>query len=394
MFWVIIKYMLQLMKKINNSCVENIILICLIGVLSASCASNVDPVPKAIGTQNYSQKLKIVWQDNQLQTSNANSFVPAVDNKTIFTADSDGNVYRIDQTDGTIIQKWHFKRKFSSGTAVSEGHIFVTTLDGYLLSIDRGSGKITWQAQLPTIAIEAPQAGNGTVVVKTNDSQVLAYNTSNGNLLWIYQKQTPPLTLRTYNSFQLIAPDVVIVGEPGGRLVLLNLISGMAIWENYIAIPTGATDLDKLTDVSTRPVINNKEICAVTYNGKLACLDAISSNIIWSKTFSTSYGILLDDNNVYAASLDATIYAFDKNSGELVWTNNEFQYRKISSLVFLNGNILIIDNNGNMFLLDHSSGKIIAQNNSNLEGGVAYPYSDGSHVIYQSSSGVIAEIAQ
>jgi outer membrane protein assembly factor BamB len=383
-----------IVTKLNIYCFENIIVVCLIGILAVSCASNVDPQPKKIVAQNYSQKLKVVWHDSQLQNSNANSFVPVVDNRTIFTADSDGNIYRIDQTDGTIINQWRFKRKFSSGTAVSEGHIFVTTVDGYLLAIDRGSGKISWQAQLPTVAIEAPQAGNGTVIVKTNDSQVLAYNTTNGNLLWIYQKQTPALTLRAYNSFQLIAPDVVIVGEPGGRLVLLNLISGMAIWENYIAVPTGSTDLDKLTDVSIRPVINNKEICAATYNGKLACLDAISSNIIWSKPFSTSNGIAIDDHNVYATDLNANIYAFDKNTGALIWTNNDLQYRNISSPAVLNGNILFVDGDGNMFLIDHISGKIISQRDSGLQGGVAYPYSDGSNVVYQSASGVIVEIAQ
>ena len=76
-----------------------------------------------------------------------------------------------------------------------------------------------------------------------------------------------------------------IISTDENKSVLLNLLNGTPIWETYVAIPDGATDLDKLTDVTTRPVLNDKTMCVATYNGKITCLDAISSNIIWSKKF-------------------------------------------------------------------------------------------------------------
>lgn len=370
-------------------------LICSSIVLSiCACSSSNEPEPKPVAHIEHMENVSIVWNDNDLKSSMAGSFVPVIDNHTIFTADGSGNIFRIDQTDGTIIDSYHYGRKFSSGTAVTSNAIFVTTVDGYLLSIDKAQGKIRWQAQLPTISVEAPQVGGAIVIVRTNDSEVLAYNADNGNLIWIYQKPTPPLTLRVYNTFVVVGKDVVVIGQPGGRLALLNLNTGMAIWENYVAIPGGATDLDKLTDVSVRPFVSDKEICVATFNGKLTCLDAISSNVIWGKKFSTSYGVLVDEQNTYSISQDGIVYAYDKNTGVKVWSNDVLRYRSLGVPSFLNNNILVVDNDGYINLFNRNDGKLVARVSSNLKDGISYPSSDGRHVVIQSANGNIAEITQ
>ncbi|MFN7094825.1 MAG: PQQ-binding-like beta-propeller repeat protein, partial [Burkholderiales bacterium] len=232
------------------------------------------------------------------------------------------------------------------------------------------------------------------VVVRTNDSQLLAYNVHNGSLLWVYQRQNPPLTLRAYNTFQVVGKDVVMFGQPGGRLALINLTNGTPIWENYIAIPEGATDLDKLTDVAMRPVVNDKEICVASFNGKIACLDAISSNVLWSKKFNSSSGILMDEQNVYAITIDGVVYAFDKNTGATVWSNDMLHYRQLSVPVFLGNNLLTIDHDGFINLFSRGDGKLVARVASNLKGGISYPWSDGKKVFAQANSGDLAEIIQ
>ena len=368
-------------------------LACLLFTVVA-CSSNSDPEPKAIPEISHPETINIRWLLDVLSPSTSGSFVPVIDNGTIFTSDSYGNIFRIDQSDGTIINHFHSKRKFSSGTAVSSDSIFVTTTDGYLLSIDKVGKKINWQAELPTISVEAPQVSNGIVVIRTNDSEILAYDASNGSLLWLYQKPIPALTLRAYNTFQVIGKDVVIVGQPSGRLALLNLTTGVPIWENYISFPSGATDLDKMNDVSVRPVLNDNQICAATYNGEIACIDAMSSNKMWSNDFSTSYGVLDDEQNVYSLSEDGILYAYDKNTGAKIWSNNVLQYRSLSVPVFLNNNILLIDKAGEMYLFNRNDGKMVAMKSSSLKDGVAYPWSDGKKVIIQSGNGEIAEINQ
>ncbi len=348
------------------------------------------PMPKITNTEN----IAIAWKKNILaDTILPGSFVPViVDNNIIFTAGADGKIYKLDITDGSVISKFTVKRKLSSGVAVSATHIFVTTQDGYLLAVNRADGEIAWQGQLSTVAIEAPQVGGDIVIVKTNDGQVSAYDAFGGKLLWVYQRATPTLTLETVNSFQIIGKEVVAVGQAGGRLSLLNLLNGTPIWEMYVAIPEGATDLDKLTDVTTRPVLNDKTMCVATYNGKLTCLDAISSNIIWSKKFSSYQGLLIDAKNVYAVSTNGNIVAFDKITGAIVWKNTSLQYRILSAPAFLNNDILVMDSEGYIHLFSNTNGEELSRLHSNLDGGVSLIYTMPNNVYLQSANGRIANI--
>ncbi len=358
-------------------------------IISCSVISN-ELANNKIDTKNLN-KIDIKWQKDYLYSNPENSFMPGIDNNIIFTSDYKGNLYRIDETDGSIILKYQLNKNLSSGTAVSSSKIFVTSTDGYLLAVDRGSGKLIWQAQLPTISIEPPQAYNNSVLVKTNDDQLLAYDVDSGQLLWVYQGQTPSLTLRIFNSFQVIGPQVVLFGQAGGKLALLNLSTGLVIWDNYITIPKGATDLDKLTDVSGRPVLNQKETCVATYNGKISCIDILSDNILWSMDFSTIYGISIDENNLFAINTDGVVYCFNSLNGKVLWRNESFKDKDLNSPIVLNDLILIIDDDGNVFGLRKTDGKIISYAKSTLKDGVSYIPINNS-IILQSVSGTLAII--
>ena len=366
----------------------------VVGVSLIGCSSNTEPQSKPIPKTENTEVISINWSDSELSKSPSSSFVPVIEDNTLFTSDSSGTILRIDPTDGTVVTKINLKRKLSSGTAVSPDSIFVTTQDGYLISVDRANSKIKWQSQLPTVSVEAPQIGGNVILVRTNDAQILAYDVHTGNLLWVYQRPIPSLTLRAYNTFQVVGKDVALLGQPGGRIVLVNLNNGVTIWENYIAIPEGATDLDKLTDISIRPLINDKEICVASFNGKLACLDAISSNVVWSKKFSTSYGLLMDEQNLYAISQDGIVYAFDKNTGAKIWSNDDFLNRSLSTPVFMGSNLLVVDSEGYINLFSRSDGKLVSRAKSDLKNGVSYPWSNGKKAIIQSGSGTIAAITQ
>lgn len=357
------------------------------------CSSYTEPKPNPIPKLSSTIKANINWKNTRLSDSIADSFIPVLDDSTIFTTDSDGNIYRIDSTDGSIINKFKLKQQLSSGTAVSNSYIFVTTMKAKLLAINRADGTIAWSAQLPTISIEAPQYEGGMILVKTNDSQLLAYNSTNGNLIWVYQRQNPPLMLRAYNTFQIIGNEVILDGEPSGKVALINLHTGMAIWENAIALSSGATDIDKLDDVAVRPIILNKTACAATYNGKLACFDAITSNIMWEKPFSTSYQITMDSNAVYALDVEGVLWAFSVATGAVLWHSDVLQYRKLSALAFLGGNLITFDRDGVIYIFDRNNGDLIGMTDSPLSDGIALPVVSNNGLIIQSGNGDIAKIS-
>jgi outer membrane protein assembly factor BamB len=364
------------------------------------CASDNSPKPQPMPKIDNEVNLKSGWSQNRLTPSDTpvrGGFVPvSQDSSIIYVADAGNNIYKLDGSDGSIIKDYDYPfddGEFQSGVAVSAQNVFVTTTKGKLIAIDKVSGNVSWTSQLPTLSIEAPQVAKEIVVVRTNDAEILAFDAATGKTLWIYQKPIPPLTVRAHNTFSIIAGEVVAVGLPGGKLALLNLFTGIPIWENYVAIPTGSTDLDKLTDVTTRPVIDERLMCVATFNGKIACMDAFSSNIIWQKPFSSSQGLVIDQQNVYAVSQDSVVYAFDKMTGSQVWSNDTMQYRGLGAPALLANGVVAVDKDGYVHMFNRNDGHEMARYSSSMQYGTSVPLSMNNTVYYQSNSGNISQIS-
>lgn len=366
----------------------------LLAVALISCASDKSPKPQPMPNITNEVTLKKGWSQTRLDYLVPGSFEPTVFDNAIYVADVDGDILKLDPSDGSTIKSYTVGNEgsLSSAVGVSGSYLFVTTTKGFLIALDKTTGKTAWRVQLPTVSLEAPQVGRDIVVVRTNDAQLLAYNANDGKPLWVYQKPIPPLTLRAVHTFIIIANEVVAVGLPGGKLALINLYSGTPLWENYIAVPTGSTDLDKITDIDVRPVLSDKMLCAASYNGKIACIDAMSSNVLWQKPFSTSQGLTIDQQNVYAVSQDGIVYAFDRSSGTQIWFNDTMKYRKLSAPAILGNGVVVVDDDGYIHMFNRNDGHEMARTSSSLVGGVSDPLVLDNGVFYIAANGNLIQI--
>ena len=103
-----------------------------------------------------------------------------------------------------------------------------------------------------------------------------------GKRKWIYQGATPSLTVRSYAGV-LISQGMVFAGFAGGKLVAINLANGAVTWEAVVSRPRGATELERMTDVTSLPVADEQQICAVAYQGRVACFEIANGTQIWAR---------------------------------------------------------------------------------------------------------------
>jgi outer membrane protein assembly factor BamB len=358
------------------------------------CATQSNPNPKKIELSANGKVLHLKWINRNLSKIEQGSFLPILDkDNSIYATDNDGDIIKLDSTDGSIIDKFSIDDNFVSGVASSTDMLYVTTKSAKLLAISKFKHQIEWSVQLSSLAIEPPQYGENKVVVKTNDALVSAYNAESGSLMWVFQRPIPILTLHTTNSMELnTGGDVILLGENSGKVAVINLNNGVPLFELAISMPNGATDIDKINDVTSRPILSDKTICASTYNGRLSCLDAVNGNILWSEPFSSYNQIVTDKQNVYALSVDGVVFAFDLHSGIKVWSIDQLQYRNIFSPVILGDFLVMGDVDGNIYAIDKTSGKLVDMIVTPLKGGLSYPINNDHRVIYQSSNGNVGAI--
>jgi len=300
-----------------------------------------------------------LWQVKLAESKTA-VFSPVYDNGALYVADEDGNLIKLDPATGREIWRVETETQLSGGVGAGGGIILLGTYKGEVLAFDE-SGNALWQSRVPGEVLSPPKTDNGIVVVRTGDSKLFALNAADGKRIWSYQSVTPPLTVRSFVGVS-ITRGAVFAGFPGGKLVALDLHTGNVGWEATVSQPHGVTELERMTDISSLPIIDENQVCAVAYRGRAACFEISSGSQIWARDTSSSMGMVIDNHHVYISEEHGTVAAYDKSSGTTIWKRGKLGSRKLSGLMIVRGNRLVVgDDQGYVTLINRQDGSLLAR---------------------------------
>lgn len=330
--------------------------------------------------------LKIKWSTT-IGNKIPDGFVPVYDRGNIVAADKVGNLYILDALTGRVRTQFALKRQLTSAVAIAEDKALLGTREGTLLAVNLLSGQTLWERTLTSIALEPAAVGNQLAIVKTNDGRLTGFSPKDGTQLWSVNYLQPQLIVRDTGSMRIVGDEVVLVGLPAGKFAVIDQKTGNLLWEANVAYPKGATELERVTDVVSRPVFDNKQVCAVAYQGRLACFDTQSGNLQWARDVPSSRGLALDKNVVYVSGEDSVVSAFDRTSGRLLWAQEELKYRDISAPTILGDNVLVVDNEGYAHLLSREDGRFLSRLRLGDQGSTGQPVPFDDALMVQTRDG-------
>ena len=153
----------------------------------------------------------------------------------------------------------------------------------------------------------------------------------------------------------------VVAGYPNGKLIALDLEDGKLTWEASVSLPRGSTELERIADVAGLPVIDGSNVCAAAFQGKVACFDIQTRNLVWSKDLSTALDFGVDAKNFYLVDDGDKVHALDKASGASVWAQDKLMYRKLTAPVVAGSYIVVGDGFGYIHVLAADNGEIVGR---------------------------------
>lgn len=286
-------------------------------------------------------------------------FTPAVEGTRVYAAAGDGTVSLVDLDNGRISARAETKKKLSGGLAFGDGKLVAGTLKGEVVALEP-DGKPAWTTSVAGEVIAPAAIARGFVVVRTADGRIFALDAKDGKRKWVFQRQTPALLLRSEAGVVATGPDVV-AGYPNGKLLALDLDDGKLEWEVNVSLPRGSTELERIADVAGRPVIDGGTVCAGAFQGKVACFDIQSRNVLWSRDLSTALGLARGPRHIYAVDDTGAVHALDKSTGASVWKQDKLQYRKLTAPVVVSGFVVVGDLQGYLHVLSPDDGSIVGR---------------------------------
>ena len=331
------------------------------------------------------QALNVKWTLSQAASDSG--FTPVYANGNVVSADPSGHLRTVDALSGRVSADVALKRELSSGVAVAGDTVVLGTQSGTLLAVDRSSGKTLWEQSLTSVMLEAPQIAAGMVVVRSNDGRLTGFSLADGKQQWSIAHALPQLLVRNTGSMQAVGNEAVMVGLPGGKLDIISPANGNTLWEGVVANPRGATELERITDITSRPVYDGGQVCSVAYQGRVACFDAKSGSLMWAREQSSSRGVALDASKLYVTAEDGSVWAYDRSTGRSLWKTDALKFRNVSGPAMLGRFVLVIDGEGYGHLLSNESGSLVGRVKLGSEGATAQPISLGASALVQGQNG-------
>lgn len=315
-----------------------------------------------------SATLAALWQSG-VGAAGAYVLTPAVAGTSVYAAAQDGTIARFDN--GGQVWRINAGKAISGGVGADGRLVVVATAKGDVLAFD-SSGKAMWTARVTSEVLAAPQIAEGLVLVRSGDNRIFGLDAADGKRKWVYQRSTPALTLRS-NVGVTVAGKAALAGFPGGKLVAIALNNGAAIWEATVALPKGATELERVSDVTSAPVVAGREVCAAAYQGRVSCFDLVSGNHLWSRDVSSASGLDVDARNVYVTDEKGAVHALDRANGATLWKQDKLFMRQVSRPIALSNHVAVGDYQGVVHLLRRETGAFAARYNTDSSGIAAEP---------------------
>jgi outer membrane protein assembly factor BamB len=314
---------------------------------------------------------------------------PAVLENAIFAASADGEIVRLAPATGEVVWRIDAKSKISGGVGSDGFIVAVGTPRGEVLTFG-ADGKPLWRAQVLGEVQSPPLVGRGLVIVRASDFRVTAFDAENGRRRWTYQRATTPLTLRG-PSEMAFAGDLVVAGFPGGRLVAVTSSSGTVRWDVGVSEPRGATEVERLADVMGQPLFAAGDVCAASYQGRLACFEAANGALRWTRDLSAMTGPGGDDQRLFVVDAKSHVHAYSRTAGASAWLQQKLEKRELSTPLALRRAVVAGDFQGYVHFLSPDDGAFIGR----VELGSAIsatPRAFGGGAVVQTQAGVVALI--
>lgn len=247
---------------------------------------------------------------------------------------------------------WKFTTNGSviSSPSVVDGIVYVGSEDKYIYAIGAWGGNLVWKFKTQDAVIASLAVANGKVYTGCDDGSVYCLDAYSGQLIWqTFVNGDLPFTYGTFvlKSSPVVYGDKVYIGSLDGYLYALDANSGKIVWKTQ----TGG-------QIESSPAVDNGSVFFTAQEliaGALYKLDADTGSVIWKQQLPYEYQFTggtemlgspsVANGMVFASSDLRSYYAFDENSGNIVWnfTDPVADEFIVSSPIYANGQLYIID---------------------------------------------------
>ena len=325
------------------------------------------------------------------RTVNINILQPAVTEESVIAANVMGEIQCFNLVTGK--SRWDIYNGFSisGGIGAGSGVIVVGGDKGDVAVYEESNGKLRWKSKVTSEVLSAPKIADGIVVVRTEDGRIAGLDLKDGKRLWLYERASPALVARG-DTDVTIRNGVVYAGFAAGKLTAIGLHNGVIVWESSVSQPHGTTELERISDIISPPIVDDSQVCAVAFQGRIGCFDSERGASLWSRDISSDKGLTMSRKYLFLSDGSDTVFGLDKLSGSTYWKNDHLTLRKITAPLAMENYLVMADFEGYVHALNRDDGSFVARMETDGSAIRSTPVAAGDGFVVQTSNGSLFSV--
>ncbi len=274
---------------------------------------------------------------------------PAVTGKRVVTASADGMVYALNLHNGRVQWSFDSGQPMVASPVTGGGKAFITGSSGKCYALDITNGRLLWSNSLIDGFVETrPVIYKGMLIFGTWNNRLYAIDTETGVIKWVWNNGYTNRMLSPAACVPVVTGDRVFMVAPDRKMACLDALTGELIWHSDL----GGAAVRESMGISA----DSTMILAKTMNGVVIGVDArdAEGRVVWESDFNIGYDIapaVISEKNgvIFIPSDKGIIHAASRTDGSLLWSH------RISSCLINN----IAPLNGQSVLCNSMDGVVV-----------------------------------
>jgi outer membrane protein assembly factor BamB len=167
----------------------------------------------------------------------------------------------------------------------------------------------------------------------------------------------------------------------------LNPQNGSARWDVALANVRGTNEVERLADIVAGTTRRGSAVCMRAFQSAVGCVDGNSGRLLWTRTANGYSGLAGDANTVVGTEADGRLRAWQRATGEVLWSSENFRFRGLSAPAVWDRSMVFGDSAGFVHLLDIRDGKLLHRFATDDSAVTLGPVVVGKHLVLATQRG-------
>ena len=374
-----------------------------LALVNTGCNSNKDLFAPVESPEVKNQfEPEYVWsQSTQGVDKFYSQLVPCISGKTLFIAGREGKVYAFNVLNGD--EQWLIdlsdeeendtKRsaRLNGGMTASDAFVAVGSENGYIYVLNRKDGSIYFKYYLGSEIVTRPafSASGDKLFVLDAVGKLSAFDLVKKTRLWVSGDSDNALHLRSQATPVAIGDELVILGTSSGRDLMISQNDGYLLNQVIVGENNGSSDLDRMSDVSSTPLLLGNYMYTTAYNSGFVKYSLEKETVEGKLAYHSSKDIAYDDNFFVLTGDNGHVFCVRRSDNVEVWENPQLSYRNVTAPAIYGNYAVVGDLEGYLYFMNLNNGVIESKIQLSSSPIYVAPLVAGNCLVVYSSSGAV-----